>query len=49
MFDVSIEGSIALDNYNITGKVGDLTAISELLPVNVTDGVANIYWSQHVS
>jgi hypothetical protein len=42
VFDVSLEGKTALDNYDIFAKVGANTAISETFTVTVTDGVLNL-------
>ena len=45
IFDVSIEGSKVLDNYDIIKKAGFLAATTESIPVTVKDGVLNIYFS----
>ena len=45
VFDVSIEGSKVLDNYDIFKKVGGFTATTETFKINVTDGVLNIDFS----
>lgn len=37
VFDVALEGATRLDDYDIVARVGPLTAITETLPVTVTD------------
>ena len=45
VFDVSLENTKVLDNYDIFKKAGANTATTEILSTNVTDGVLNIYFS----
>jgi hypothetical protein len=49
LFDVSIEGTKVLDNYDIFAKVGALTATTETFTTTVTDGMLNIYFSALVA
>ena len=49
VFDVSIEGTKVLDNYDIFKKAGAFTATSETFTVNVADGKLNIDFSALVS
>ncbi|MEO5997901.1 MAG: malectin domain-containing carbohydrate-binding protein [Chitinophagaceae bacterium] len=41
-FDVTIEGELKLDNYDIFARAGAFTAITEIFPITVTDGVLDI-------
>jgi hypothetical protein len=41
-FDVTLEGTKVLDNYDIVGKVGAFTATTETFTATVADGVLNI-------
>ncbi|HEV7949935.1 MAG TPA: malectin domain-containing carbohydrate-binding protein, partial [Glaciihabitans sp.] len=46
VFDVSLEGGLVLDNYDIVKKAGaNFTATTESLVVNVTDGTLNLLFS----
>ena len=45
VFDVSLESTKVLDNYDIFKKVGANTATTETFPINVADGTLNIYFS----
>ncbi|MEO5995046.1 MAG: malectin domain-containing carbohydrate-binding protein, partial [Chitinophagaceae bacterium] len=45
VFDVTIENTKALNNYDIFKKAGANTATTESASVNVTDGTLNIYFS----
>ena len=45
VFDVSIEGTRVLDNYDVFKKAGALTATTETFIVNVADGTLNINFS----
>ncbi|MEO5995047.1 MAG: malectin domain-containing carbohydrate-binding protein, partial [Chitinophagaceae bacterium] len=49
VFDVSLENTKVLDNYDIFKKAGANTATKEILSTNVTDGVLNIYFSSLVA
>ena len=42
VFDVNIEGSRVLNDYDIFKKAGYLTATTEIFPVTVTDGMLNL-------
>ena len=45
IFDVSMEGTKVLDNYDIVAKAGAFTATRETFNVTVTDDTLNINWS----
>ncbi|MEJ7769939.1 MAG: malectin domain-containing carbohydrate-binding protein, partial [Chitinophagaceae bacterium] len=45
VFDVSLEGTRVLDNFDIVRKVGALNATTETFSVNVADGMLDIYFS----
>ena len=45
VFYVSLEGKQVLDDYDIVGKVGALTATTETFSVTVSDGVLNLDFS----
>jgi len=45
IFDVSIEGSLVLDNYDINADVGPQTVVTKSFPVTVSDGQLNIDFS----
>lgn len=46
VFDVALEGSLVLDNYDILKKTGtNFTAASESFVVDVADGLLNIHFS----
>jgi N-acetylneuraminic acid mutarotase len=49
VFDVSIEGTKVLNNYDIFKKVGALTATTETFNVSVADGTLNIHFSASTS
>ncbi|TGD80858.1 malectin domain-containing carbohydrate-binding protein, partial [Hymenobacter wooponensis] len=49
VFDVSLENTKVLDNYDIFRKVGALTGTTETFTVNVTDGTLNLYMSSLAS
>ena len=49
VFDVNIEGTKVLDNYDIAKKAGTFTATTETFTVNVVDGTLNIDFSALVS
>jgi hypothetical protein len=49
VFDVSLENTKVLDNYDIYRKVGALTGTTETFNVNVTDGTLNLYMSSLAS
>lgn len=42
VFDVSLEGALALDNLDIFSEVGSNTALVKSIPVSITDGQLNI-------
>ena len=42
VFDVSLEGNLGLDDYDVYAAVGERFATSESFAVNVTDGTLNI-------
>ncbi|MCP5008946.1 MAG: choice-of-anchor D domain-containing protein, partial [Aestuariibacter sp.] len=41
-FDVTMEGTLVLDNYDIFAVGGQYTAVSETIPVTISDGQLNI-------
>ena len=45
IFDVNIEGSRVLNNYNIVSEVGAETPVTKSFDIQVTDGMLNIYFS----
>ena len=45
IFDVSIENTLVLDNYDINADVGAETVVAKSFDTNVTDGVLNINFS----
>ncbi|GGK67992.1 hypothetical protein GCM10011405_14940 [Rufibacter glacialis] len=45
VFDVSLEGTKVLDNYDITGKVGPRAAVMETFTVSVSDDMLNLLLS----
>ncbi|GAA4341533.1 malectin domain-containing carbohydrate-binding protein [Flaviaesturariibacter amylovorans] len=45
IFDVALEGTRVLDNYDIVAKVGAFTATTETFTVSVTDGTLNLQFS----
>ncbi|MBL7473173.1 PKD domain-containing protein [Robertkochia sediminum] len=45
IFDVSLEGDLVLDNYDIFAEVGAETVVTKSFTKEVTDGVLNIYFS----
>ncbi|WP_167855699.1 malectin domain-containing carbohydrate-binding protein [Hymenobacter fodinae] len=45
LFDVSLEGTKVLDNYDIFAKVGALTATTETFTTTVSDGTLNLLFS----
>ncbi|WP_167960947.1 malectin domain-containing carbohydrate-binding protein, partial [Saonia flava] len=45
VFDVTIEGSLELDDYDITADVGSETVTVKSFPVTVSDGELNLYLS----
>ncbi len=45
IFDVSIEGSLVLDNYDINAEVGPETVVAKTFMVSVSDGLLNIDFS----
>lgn len=45
VFDVLLEGTRVLDNFDIVNKVGAFTATTETFAVNVTDGILNVNFS----
>jgi hypothetical protein len=49
LFDVTIENTKVLDNYDIFKKVGAFTATTETFTTNVTDSMLNINFSAAVS
>jgi uncharacterized repeat protein (TIGR02543 family) len=49
VFDVSLEGTKVLDNYDIFKKVGALTATTETFTATVTDGMLNVAFSSLAS
>ena len=49
IFDVTMEGALILDNYDIFAEVGAQTAVTKSYPVTVTDGVLNLTFSSLAS
>ena len=49
IFDVTMEGTLILDNYDIFAEVGAQTVITKSYPVTVTDGVLNLSFSSLAS
>ncbi|WP_167855033.1 malectin domain-containing carbohydrate-binding protein [Hymenobacter wooponensis] len=45
IFDVSLEGTQVLDNYDIVKKVGAFTATTETFTTSVADGALTLYFS----
>ncbi|WP_051947403.1 malectin domain-containing carbohydrate-binding protein [Muricauda sp. MAR_2010_75] len=45
VFDVTLEGSLVLDDYDITADVGPETPTIKSYPVTVNDGILNLYLS----
>ncbi|TRZ43495.1 malectin domain-containing carbohydrate-binding protein [Robertkochia solimangrovi] len=45
IFDVSIEGDLKLDNYDINAEVGPQTVTTETFTVTVIDGQLNLFFS----
>jgi len=45
IFDVSLEGSLVLDNYDIFAEVGAETALTKVFPVTVSDGQLTMVFS----
>ncbi|MEJ7738207.1 MAG: malectin domain-containing carbohydrate-binding protein [Chitinophagaceae bacterium] len=45
IFDVTLEGTKLLSNYDIVAKVGSFYATTETLPVTVNDGTLNIHFN----
>ncbi|WP_285657072.1 malectin, partial [Allomuricauda sp. NBRC 101325] len=45
IFDVTLEGTLVMDNYDITADVGPETPTVKSFPVTVTDGQVNLYLS----
>ena len=48
VFDVALEGTAQLSNYDIVRKVGAQTATTETLPVTVKDGTLNLAFTSRV-
>ena len=49
IFDVSLENSLILDNYDITADVGPQTPVAKSFEVNIQDGILNIEFSSETS
>ena len=42
VFDVSIEGTLVIDNLDISAKVGSFTALVQTFPATVSDGTLDV-------
>ena len=42
VFDVSIEGTMVIDNLDIAAKVGSFTALVQTFPATVSDGTLTV-------